>query len=126
MINESGLPVTVKRIVPNVFDAQPRATVEFYTRMFDLDVGMDAGWITTLVAPDQRSAQLSVFEADAEPGVDPFASIEVSDVDAVHRRALELGHDVVYRLRDEPWGVRRFMLRDPAGRVVNVVSHRVH
>jgi hypothetical protein len=25
---------------------------------------------------------------------------------------------------DEEWGVRRFMLREPSGTVVNVVSHR--
>ncbi len=123
MSEASGPPVTVSRIVPNVFDARPRATVEFYTDMFDFDIGMDAGWITTLISPDQRAAQLSVFEADAEAGRNPFASIEVSDVNAVHRRALELGHEIVYELRDEPWGVRRFMVRDPAGRVVNVLTH---
>jgi hypothetical protein len=30
---------------------------------------------------------------------------------------------VGYPLRDEEWGVRRFMLRDPSGTVVNVLSH---
>jgi hypothetical protein len=32
--------------------------------------------------------------------------------------------EIVYPLRDEEWGVRRFMLREPSGTVVNVVSHR--
>jgi hypothetical protein len=31
--------------------------------------------------------------------------------------------DIAYPLRDEEWGVRRFMLRDPNGTVVNVLSH---
>ena len=52
-------------------------------------------------------------------------SIEVDDVDAVHALAASLGHEIVYDLRDEEWGVRRFMLRDPSGRVVNVLEHRV-
>ena len=26
-------------------------------------------------------------------------------------------------LKDEPWGVRRFFVRDPAGVVVNVLTH---
>jgi uncharacterized glyoxalase superfamily protein PhnB len=34
------------------------------------------------------------------------------------------GFEVAYPLRDEEWGVRRFMLRDPSGTVVNVLSHR--
>jgi predicted enzyme related to lactoylglutathione lyase len=115
--------VTVRRIVPNVFDADPAATRGFYGDLFGLETAMDMGWITTLVAPDNRAAQISIFEPDAEPGRDPFLSIEVSDVDAIHTRAQELGCEIVYSLRDEDWGVRRFMLRDPAGRVVNVLAH---
>ena len=60
---------------------------------------------------------------EPEDDRDPFLSIEVDDVDSVHARVRELGYEVVYELRDEDWGVRRFMLRDPAGRVVNVLSH---
>jgi len=115
--------VAVRRVIPNVFDAEPGATRDFYARVFELDVAMDMGWIATLASPGNPTAQLSVFAHDAEPGRNPFVSIEVDDVDAAHARAVELGHEVVYSLRDEDWGVRRFMLRDPAGRVVNVLSH---
>ncbi|GAA4229201.1 putative glyoxalase superfamily protein PhnB [Streptosporangium album] len=31
---------------------------------------------------------------------------------------------VVHPLQDEEWGVRRFFVRDPNGRVVNVLGHR--
>jgi catechol 2,3-dioxygenase-like lactoylglutathione lyase family enzyme len=113
----------VRRVVPNLFDADPEATRDFYTGVFELEVAMDLGWIATLAAPGNRSAQLSVFATGAEDGRDPFVSVEVDDVDAVHARAIALGHEVVYPLRDEDWGVRRFMLRDPTGRVVNVLSH---
>ena len=115
----------VRRIVPNLFDRDPPATREFYAAVFELDVAMDMGWIVTLVSPDNPTAQVSVFEQGTEAGPEPFVSIEVTDVDAVHSRAVELGFEVVYPLRDEDWGVRRFMLRDPAGRVVNVLSHAV-
>jgi catechol 2,3-dioxygenase-like lactoylglutathione lyase family enzyme len=113
----------VRRIVPNVFDAEPTATREFYTGVFGLDVAMDMGWIATLVAPGSPRAQISVFELDGEEGRDPFISVEVDDVDAAHARVVELGYPIEYALRDEPWRVRRFMLRDPAGRLVNVLSH---
>lgn len=115
--------MAVKRIVPNVFDADPASTRDFYESVFELDVAMDLGWISTLAAPGDPSAQMSVFGTDSEEGRDPFVSIEVDDVDAVHATAVEAGHEIVYSLRDEKWGVRRFMLRDPAGRVVNVLSH---
>ena len=118
--------MAVRRIVPNVFDPDPASTREFYTGLFDLDVAMDMGWIATLVSPDTPRVQMSVFEVDGEEGRDPFISVEVDDVDAVHARAVELGYPIEYAIRNEPWGVRRFMLRDPAGRVVNVLSHAGH
>jgi uncharacterized glyoxalase superfamily protein PhnB len=51
-------------------------------------------------------------------------SVEVDDVEAVHADMVAAGADIVYALRDEPWGVRRFFVRDPSGNIVNVVSHQ--
>lgn len=59
---------------------------------------MDLGWVVTVASPDNPSA----------PGI----SVGVDDVDAVHARALELGYEIAYPLRD------------PGGTIVNVVSHR--
>ncbi|WP_280453525.1 VOC family protein, partial [Nocardia brasiliensis] len=60
---------------------------------------------------------------DAEQ-LQPNMSVEVEDVDAVHAAMTAAGADIVYPLRDEQWGVRRFFVRDPSGTIVNVVSHR--
>ncbi|MGA7397321.1 MAG: VOC family protein [Solirubrobacterales bacterium] len=113
----------VLRIVPNLFDKEPGSTRGFYEDVFDLDLVMDLGWIATLASAESPASQLSVFENDAEEGRDPYISVEVDDVDGVHRKAVELGYEVVYSLRNEEWGVRRFMLKDPVGRVVNVLAH---
>lgn len=56
-------------------------------------------------------------------GEDPQLTVEVDDVDAVHELAIANGFVIVYPLTDEPWGVRRFFVRDPAGAIVNVMSH---
>ena len=83
---------------------------------------MDGGWVVTVAAPTNPSAQVTIISHDdpAAPGI----SVEVDDVDAVHARALERGLEIAYPLRDEEWGVRRFMLREPSGTTVNVLSHR--
>jgi uncharacterized glyoxalase superfamily protein PhnB len=49
--------------------------------------------------------------------------IEVEDVDAVHAKAVDGGFEIVHPLSDEPWGVRRFFVRDPNGAVINVMQH---
>ena len=50
-------------------------------------------------------------------------SVEVADVNAAHADALARGLDIVYPLTDEPWGIRRFFVREPSGTVLNVASH---
>jgi uncharacterized glyoxalase superfamily protein PhnB len=51
-------------------------------------------------------------------------SVEVDDVDAAYEVMRVSGAEIVHPLQDEEWGVRRFFVRDPNGRMVNVLSHR--
>ena len=113
----------VKRIVPDFHAADPADSREFYVEVLGLEVAMDLGWIVTFAAPGNPSAQLSVMGEDASADVQPDVSIEVDDVDAVHAAAQRLGYEIVHPLTDEPWGVRRFYVREPSGKVLNVLSH---
>jgi uncharacterized glyoxalase superfamily protein PhnB len=83
---------------------------------------MDLGWVVSVVSPANPSVQVNII-SNGDPAA-PGISVGVDDVDAVHARAVERGLEIVYPLRDEEWGVRRFMLREPSGTVVNVVAHR--
>ncbi|WP_210491776.1 VOC family protein [Patulibacter sp. SYSU D01012] len=116
--------MSVRRIVPNLRVDDPGAARDLYAGLFGLDVVMDQGWIATVAAAGDRGTQLSVMDADASAPVVPDVSIEVDDVDAVHAEAVRRGLAIVHPLTDEPWGVRRFFLRDPDGHVVNVLQHR--
>jgi catechol 2,3-dioxygenase-like lactoylglutathione lyase family enzyme len=114
--------VTVSRAVPNIKTDRPAETRDFFVDLLGFEVAMDLGWVTTVVSPTNRSAQVTIITGDdmSAPGM----SVGVPDVDAVHARAVEQGLEIAYPLRDEEWGVRRFMLREPSGTIVNVVSHR--
>lgn len=118
--------MAVRRIVANVAASDPDAARAFYGDLFGLEVVMDHGWIVTLAAPaapDPARPQLSVLSEGGSGAPVPDLSIEVDDVDAAHARAVAAGHAIVYALADEPWGVRRFFVRDPFGKLVNVLSH---
>jgi catechol 2,3-dioxygenase-like lactoylglutathione lyase family enzyme len=114
--------VTISRAVPNIRSERPAETRAFFVELLGFEVAMDLGWIVTVASPRNPSVQVSIVgnEDMAAPGI----SVGVDDVDAVHAEAVEQGFEIVYPLRDEEWGVRRFMLREPSGTVVNVVSHR--
>ncbi len=113
----------VRRVVPDFQAEDPPASIEFYTQVLGLELVMDQGWILTFASPERPSVQISVMRQDARSPVQPDASIEVDDVDSAHATAERLGYEVVYPLTDEPWGVRRFFVREPTGRVLNVLSH---
>jgi uncharacterized glyoxalase superfamily protein PhnB len=70
------------------------------------------------------TAQLQLLTHDATAPETPRVSIEVDDVNQVWERASQGGHEIVHQLTDEPWGVRRFFVRDPNGVIVNVMEHR--
>jgi catechol 2,3-dioxygenase-like lactoylglutathione lyase family enzyme len=108
--------------VPNIRSDRPAETRDFFTGLLGFETAMDIGWVVTVTSPTNPSVQVNIIGNDdpAAPGI----SVEVDDVDAVHDRAVERGLEITYPLRDEDWGVRRFMLREPSGTVVNVLSHR--
>jgi uncharacterized glyoxalase superfamily protein PhnB len=114
--------VTISRAVPNIRSERPSETREFFVNLLGFEVAMDIGWVVTVASPANPSAQVTIVGNDdmSAPGI----SVEVADVDAVHARAVEQGLEIAYPLRDEEWGVRRFMLREPSGTLVNVLSHR--
>lgn len=114
--------MTISRAVPNIRSDRPGATRDFFVQLLGFEVAMDLGWVMTVASPDNSSAQINIIGNDdmSAPGI----SVGVDDVDAVHARAVEQGLEIAYPLRDEDWGVRRFMLREPSGTLVNVVSHR--
>jgi uncharacterized glyoxalase superfamily protein PhnB len=114
--------VSATRAVPNIKSDRPAETRDFFVNLLGFDVAMDLGWVVTVASPENPSAQVTIIGNDdpAAPGI----SVGVADVDAVHAEAVSRGFEIVYPLRDEEWGVRRFMLREPSGTVVNVVAHR--
>lgn len=113
----------VKRIVTNVAANSVAEVQEFYRALFDLETVMDFGWIVTLASQEMASVQLSIASQGGSDTPVPDISIEVDDVDLAYRRSKELGCAIEYEICDEPWGVRRFYIRDPAGKLLNVLSH---
>ncbi|MCI3150828.1 VOC family protein [Streptomyces werraensis] len=115
--------MTVRRVVPNLHSDNPGKHREFYG-LLGFEEVMNHGWIMTLASPSNPTAQVSVMTEDATAPVRPDLSVEVDDVDAVYETVRRSGAEIVHPLQDEEWGVRRFFVRDPDGRVVNVLRHR--
>jgi catechol 2,3-dioxygenase-like lactoylglutathione lyase family enzyme len=115
--------MSVRRVVPDLTTLSITEATAFYTRVLGLQVVMDHGWIVTLADPERSAVQLSLMTHDATAPVVPVASVEVDDVEAAYRSAVAAGAEIVHELTSEPWGVRRFFVKDPDGHVINVLAH---
>ena len=121
--------MAIPRIVPYLQSADLEAIKEFYVAVLGLEVAMeepDMPDFLGLFSPDNPSAQIVVAAAGVEQPLPSFG-VDVGDpeaVDAAHAEALRRGLEVVYPPTDEPWGIRRFFVRDPSGSVISVLAHR--
>ena len=115
--------MAVKRIVANIGASDIEAAKPFYRDLLGMEVVMDMGWIVTFESGARAAPQLSVAVEGGSGTAVPDISIEVDALDDILTRmrkarvAIETGPVV------EPWGVRRFFVRDPFGRLVDILSH---
>ena len=115
--------MAVRRIMPYHQSSDFEATRAFYTRVLGLEEGdFGGGYIGFGSGP----AQVLFAPPGAQQPVLPDMGVDVESraaVDAAHAEAVQGGHEVIYGPVDEPWGVRRFFVRDPQGVVISVLAH---
>ncbi len=115
--------MSIRRVVPDIRTTSFDRSREFYVDFLGFEVGMDMGFVITFVSPSNPTAQVTLCRDDGASPPVPNMTVEVADVDDVHKRAVERSLEIVYPLTNEPWGVRRFFVVDPNGMVLNVMSH---
>ena len=124
----------VRDLYPLITTAKLAAVKDFYVDHFGFAVAFNASWFLYLVGEgDQgaRGATLAFMSPDHPsnpPGPETFdgrgmiLTIEVADVSAAHARLSMSGAPIIYPLTQEPWGQHRFMTRDPAGVLIDIVE----
>lgn len=113
----------VKRIIANIPASDPCVADAFYRDILGLDLVMDHGWIRTYAGAARMAVQVSFARQGGSETPVPDLSIEVDDLEEALRRVRESQFTVEYGPTREPWGVRRFFVRDPLGRLVNILQH---
>ena len=120
---ESAYPVVV---TPNLTECR-----DFYVHRLGFEVVFEASWFAYLVAGPESPHGIAFMTPDhpsRPPGPEPFdgngilLTLQVPDAAAECERLSQAGVSIAHPLRDEPWGQRRFGLRDPAGTWVDVVQ----
>jgi catechol 2,3-dioxygenase-like lactoylglutathione lyase family enzyme len=115
--------MSVKRVVSNLATEDMEAARRFYGDLLGMATAMDQGWIITLIGAGEARPQIS-FASEGGSGTPvPDLSIEVDDFHDLLEKLLAAGHQPEYGPVCEPWGVERFYVRDPFGRLLNILRH---
>jgi predicted enzyme related to lactoylglutathione lyase len=117
--------MTIKRIVPNIVSNKFDKSKLFYIDFLGMKLAMDMDWILTFVSDSNPTAQISIVKTDQidvrESSI--TLSIEVEDIDLLYAKAKLYHYEIVYDITDEPWGVRRFWVKDPNAVTINLMMH---
>ena len=81
------------------------------------------GWITFLESSSTQQIELHAASEGGSGNHLPVISIGVDDLEYTLGAVRAAGAEVIYGPITEPWGLRRFFFRDPAGNLINVVDH---
>jgi len=120
--------MTITRTLPIILSDDLAKTRDFYVDLLGFAPAFDSDWFIALAAPDCPGAEIAIWKKDHEL-IDPsmrkppqgvIINVVVDDVDAVHAAVVERGLPVLQALRDEGYGQRHFITKDPAGTLVDI------
>lgn len=106
-------------------------TAAFYTEYFRFESKFESDWYVHLQSREDESVNLAILSGDHEsvPEVARGARVrglllnfEVDDVDAEFKLATSVGLPILLELRDEPFGQRHFITKDPNGVLIDVIK----
>jgi catechol 2,3-dioxygenase-like lactoylglutathione lyase family enzyme len=105
-------------------------TAAFYVQHFGFRPLFESDWYVHLQSAEDESVNLAILQGDHETipaegrgrtsGM--LINFEVEDPDAIHDRLAAAGLPILRSLRDEAFGQRHFITRDPNGVLIDVIK----
>lgn len=115
---------------PVIMTDDVAGTAAFYRRHFRFQPAFESDWYVHLQSSEDASVNLGVVRFDHASVPAPgratvgglLLNFEVADVDAEYDRARAGRLPILLELRDEAWGQRHFITRDPNGVLIDVIK----
>ena len=100
---------------------------DFWSKHLSFSLIFENDWFVYMQADGASIAFMSPDHPSSPPGPEPYSAgismeLEVADATAALAELRATGREPDYPLTDEPFGQRRFSVKDPSGLWVNVVQ----
>lgn len=118
------------RILTNICTDDLQSSKKFYVDLLKLKVKYDSDWYVQLCAPDNSEFEYGIIKRDHElipeqyqqSPTDMYVTFVVPEVDVTYQKAIEMGLPIIQEPRNEFYGQRRFLTRDPNGCLIDICS----
>lgn len=115
---------------PVILTDDVAASARFYCDHFRFKALFDSDWYVHLQSSEDESVNLAILQFDHETvpaegrhkSAGLIINFEVEDVDAVYDTAKTAGLPILKTLRDEDFGQRHFITKDPTGVLIDVIK----
>lgn len=115
---------------PVILTDEVAETARFYRENFRFRAAFESDWYIHLQSAEDEGVNIAVLQGDHETVPESgrgraaglILNFEVEYVDAEYARAEASGLPVLLPLRDEPFGQRHFITRDPNGVLIDVIK----
>ena len=115
---------------PVIMTGDVAGTTRFWAENFGFTPAFESDWYVHLTSTEDQAINLAILDGEHETipaeGRGTVAGLllnfEVDDVDAVHDRLVRAGLPILRSLRDEAFGQRHFITRDPNGVLIDIIT----
>lgn len=115
---------------PVIMTNRVAETASFFQNHFRFQAKFDSGWYVHLQSKEDATVNIAVMDGthDSVPkeGRGQISGLilnfEVEDVDTEYEKAEANKLPILLPLRDEPWGQRHFITKDPNGVLIDVIK----
>ncbi|WP_421916823.1 VOC family protein [Mesorhizobium sp.] len=115
---------------PVLMTGDVAGTAAFYVEHFDFKPLFESQWYVHLQSIDSSRVNLGIVQGDHDTIPEEgrgrtsglLINFEVADPDAIYARVRAAGLPILRTLRDEPFGQRHFITRDPNGVLIDIIK----
>ena len=119
----------INRLLINICSDKLPESKDFYTNLFDFQIGYDSDWFVHLISNDK---QLEIGIIDRKNQIVPkeyqkypqgfYLTFVVDNADAIFEDAKRYNFEILEVPTDTMYGQRRLLLKDPNGAMIDVSS----
>lgn len=118
------------KILTNICSNNLQKSKNFYIQLLGFKVKYDSDWYVQLCSPVdseieygiiQRTHELVPAEYQHAPN-GMYVTFVVGDVDTVYKKGVDMGIPIIQKPRNEFYGQRRFLTKDPDGCLIDICT----